>query len=388
MSGTLPVTALAISSAVVCGTALALLARLKLTLARRELFGGPTPDGALRVWALNLAFVPLMFFAGLLCDFWGLRPVMLFGSAILAVSLFALAGTPTFARAVAAVLGAALGASCLATASLVLMPHALFGEDETTASLLVGTVFFALGALVASTLADVLFRTIDQRRALAVLAFLCLVPAFFAPLIEAPYLDFAASNAPRLALFGGLDVWLAALVFFFYAPLEAAISLWAATYLTTDEEGRPRGRWILPSFWALLLSSRLLAGLAGHAGLWGDGNAGWLLVLPALLTAVALGNLAGVSKGGGLSVLVIGFVLGPILPTLLAMLFLCPTLKHTHAPGLACGALFAAGSAGSALFAPLLAPRPEQRPLHVAVRWPLALSLLVLVAAVAFALVA
>jgi hypothetical protein len=330
-----------------------------------------------------------MLFAGLLCDFWGLRPVVLFGSVSLAVSLLALSGAPSYPRAISAILGAALGASCLATASVVLMPHALFGQDETAASLHVGTVFFPLGALVAATFADILFRITDQRRALAVLAFLCLVPAFFVPLIQASHLDFAPSAGSRLALFGGLDLWLAGLVLFFYAPLEASISLWAATYLTTSEEdGKPRGGWVLPAFWALFLSSRLLAGLAGHAGLLSDGKTAWLLVLPALLAAVVLGNLAGVSKGGATGVMVLGFLMGPIYSALLAMVFLTPSLERTHAPGLAYGALFAAGSVGSAVFAPLLAPRPEQRTLQAAIRWPLLLALLVGIAAVAFALVA
>ncbi len=386
MSGMLPVTVLTISAAVVCGTVLALLARLKLLLARRGQFNDPAGKERLPLWALNVALVPLMLLAGLLCDFWGVRPVLIAGSFALAVSLFALSAAPAFGRAVPAILLAALGAALLTTGSVVLMPRALFGTDETAASLHVGTVFFAFGALLAATLADVLFRVTDQRRALAFLALVCLVPAFLAAVADGRHLDVHSPGASLTALGGSLDLWLAVVLMFLYAPLEAAVSLWVAAYLV-DEKDQRHGTWLLPLFWCLFLSSRLLLGLAGHAGLLSDAHIGWFLVMPALLAAVILGNLAGVRKENATAwVLLLGFAMGPIFSTLLAMVFLMPGLRQAHAPGVAYGALFAAGSAGSLLLAPLLVPRPGRTP-QVAVRGPLLLALVLTTTALGFWLV-
>jgi fucose permease len=386
MAGMLPVTALTLSAAVVCGTALALLARLKLQLARRELFNAPGPERRLPLWALNLALVPLMLLAGLLCDVVGVRLVLLTGSLALALALIALSAPASPGRAVSAVLAAALGGAFLMTGSVVLMPHALFGRDELAASLHVGTVFFAFGALLSATLADILFRAADRRRALLLLGLLCLAPAFFAALagnVPGP------TGAQWASLADSLDLWLAGLLLFLYAPLEASISLWVAAYLTEGpDDGPRRGAWLLPLFWCLFLGSRLLIGLLGHAGLLGDAHAGWLLVGPAVLVVVLLGNLAGVGKAHAAPwVLAVGFAMGPIFSSLLAMVFLMPGLQRAQAPGAAYGALFAAGSAGSALLAPFLMPGPQGSP-QSAMRVPLALALLLAGTALAFWLVA
>jgi len=153
-----PVTALTISAAVVCGTALALLARLKIALGaarpvRLTRARGPTAvvGAQPRLLAADAPRRPSLRLLGL-------RPVILFGSVSLAVSLFSLSGAPSYPRAISAILGAALGASCLATASIVLMPYARVGKDETAASSM-SAPSSSPGALVAATFADILFRT-------------------------------------------------------------------------------------------------------------------------------------------------------------------------------------------------------------------------------------
>jgi len=81
--------------------------------------------------------------------------------------------------------------------------------------------------------------------------------------------------------------------------------------------------------------------------------------LVSLLAAVVIGNLAGASYRGRprAGLILLGILLGPVFPTLLAIIF-----RHV-APaeqGLAYGVVFAAGSLGSLLLSPLLALRARQ----------------------------
>jgi hypothetical protein len=388
----LAVTALTIGAAVVCGLALALLGRLKLALARRHLGAlGPGAEPVPSLRGLNLALPPVVLLAGLLVDLAGARLAVVVGSVALALALLGLGGTPTYRRAVVGVLTAAFAAAALGTASIVLMPRAFFGADQTAASLQVGTVFFALGALLAATLADLVFRALPQGRALALLAFLGLLPAFLVPLAEDRHFP-SGPGGGVAALLADPDLWLGGLVLFFYAPLEAAVTAWAAAPrprpAPAEEENGPPPAWLLPGFWATFLASRLVVGLAGHAGFLSDAAAPWVLVGAALLAAVVLGNLAGAPPGGrALWVLGLGFVLGPIFPSLLAMVFLMPGMQRAPAPGVAAAILFAAGSAGSALLAalvPVPAAPATLRP--AAFRVPLLFALLLTVAALTFGL--
>jgi fucose permease len=350
------VTALTISGAVVSGMALALFGTLKLALARRL----PPGDNQLRalLLVLYLALVPATLLAGVLIDRWGVRPVMIAGSVALALALLSLNASETAKQALAAVFLAGLGVAALSGASLVLMPRAFFGSREPAASLQIGTVFFALGALVTAPLTDVLLRLLGERRTLPLLAFLCLAPAFVAALPARSDLLLDRPTDTLTSLFTDPDLWLAGLVLFFYAPLEASVTLWTTTHLG-DHPGRPdqtgRPGWLLASFWAAFLGSRLLVGLLEHAGFLGQELSGWLLVLPALLAAVVLGHLAAARREGTWGALVLlGLLMGPIFPTLLTMTFRLPGTLASQARGTAYGILFAAGTLGSLLLAPVL----------------------------------
>jgi fucose permease len=380
------VTALAISGAFVFGLVLALLGSLKLALARRADLG----EGRVGVLllTLNVALIPMMLLAGVLLDAWGVRAVLILGSLLLTLALLGLSARPAYGRALLAVLAAGLGASALSAASVVLMPSAFFGVPETVASLNVGTVFIALGALVTPVLTDVLLGWVGLRRTLALLAFVCLVPAFVAALPARWELS-APRPAGAAELFGTPDVWLAGLVFFFYAPLEAAVSLWATTYLARLGYGERRATWLLAGFWGAFLASRLLVGLAQHAGHLRDPDAWgpWLLVIPALLAAVVLGNLAGATspRSARVGLLLLGLFLGPIFPTLLGMVFRTPGLHE--AQGTAYGVLFAVGSVGTLVLAPLIGAGVRRGTPQTALRLPMLLALVLTATGLLFSLV-
>jgi MFS family permease len=378
MSGLRWATAATMDGALVFGMALALLARLK-EMARhdRTFWDAKLP-------ALNLALPPLVLLGGVVLDIYGARSVLVAGSALLAVGLVGLSVRRTYPQAVVALLLAALGASAVGAASTVLMPRAFFTARETTASLNLGYVFVALGAGLTTLLADILRQKMESRRVLAVFALLALTPAFLAVLPSGEAWPSRDSAAAAPNVWSESVVWLAALVLLFYAPLEAAISLWTFTLLAEREQDEREARNLLIGFWTAFLASRLCLAVAQHLDFLTEGwDRLWIAATP-LLAAVLLGNLAGASHRGRprAGFLLLGLLLGPLLPTLLALL-----LRHVapNEQGLAFGLIFAAGSAGSAALTPILTPR-TQPPLQSALRLPIFLALLVSAAALVMGL--
>jgi fucose permease len=381
MTGNYGVMAVTITGALVCGMMLALLGGLKLALAKRLELGEGRVGALLSV--LNLALLPMVLLCGVALDRWGSRPVMILGSLVLCLAVLALGARLRRNGAIAAVLAAGLGAAAVATASMVLMPRAFF-PNQPSASLNLGNVFVALGALVGASLADVLLRTMDLKRALAVFAFVCLVPGVAAAVPR--NLDAVHHHASLTMMLSSSAVylWMAGLVFFFYAPLEASVSVWATSYLTELGHDERRAGRFLAGFWAAFLASRLLVAAAEHAGWLPEEADPWLLVLPALLAAVVLGNLAGAAgrNSAPIALVLLGLLLGPIFPTLLGVVF----RAFPEEQGTAFGSVFALGSLGALLLTPVVGVAAQRRTVQAALRVPMLLALLLTAVALVFAL--
>jgi fucose permease len=379
MAGFSAVTAVTISAAFVFGMVLALLGSLKLALAKRLALNERSIAGLLS--ALNLALIPMMLLTGLLIDRLGVRPVLVLGSLVTAAAIFSLSLQPTYRKTFAAILLAGLGGAALSTGSTVLMPQAFFGP--TSAALNLGNVFFALGALVTPALCDVLLRTLEYRRTVSMIAVLCLVPALVALVAEGVQAP-AAEGANLSGSSNLTQLWFAALVFFCYAPLEGSISIWTTTYLTELGIGERRATWLLSGFWTAFLASRLLTAFAQHGGLLPPVTDPWVIVVPALAVAVVLGNLAGNAQRGSAwrGLLLLGFLLGPIFPTLVGIVFrLFPGQEGT-----AYGTMFAVGSTGSLVLAPLIGASVTRRSVQTTLRIPMLIALALSGAALVLAL--
>jgi hypothetical protein len=380
------VTALTVSAAFVFGLVLALLGSLKLALAGRV----DLREGRIG-WllaGLNLVLIPLVLVVGLFLDYGGVKAVTITGSVLLTLALLSLSASPTYYRALAAVLVAGFGAACLGTASVVLMPRAFFGAREMSESLNLGMVFVAVGALVAPALLDLLTRLMGPRKGMALLALVCLAPAFLAAFPNKELLETAYQRGTLDALFDDAGVWMAGLVFFFYAPLEACISVWAATFLADQQPGQRRAAWLLVGFWSAFLGARVLVSLVEYSGYFGDRWSPWLLVLPALGAAAILGNLSGsdLNKSMWPGVLLLGLVLGPVVPILLSILFRLPGVRGY--PGTAYGLVYALGSLGGLLMAPVIGTAAKRGDARTVLRVPMLLGLAMTAVAVLFVLLA
>ena len=295
---------------------------------------------------------------------------------------------PSYVTAVIAVLLAGLGSAGLSTGSIVLMRVAFF-PDSPTASLNLGIAFFALGALITPVLVDVLSGAGTFTRAAIVLALICLLPALFAAVANGQEFPVKHNPADTTSLGLSQAVWLAGLVFFFYAPLEASISIWATTLLTELGQGERGATWTLSGFWCAFLGSRLLTALAAHTP-YLAGWESWLLVIPAALVAVLLGNLSGTASRAGArrGLYLVGFLLGPIFPTLIGILFQRLQADNLEAYGTAYGLVFAFGSLGSLVLAPVIGSIARRRNVQFALRIPMLLAIVMTLAALVFSLLA
>jgi len=372
MPGMQTMTAATIGGALSFGMALALFGRLKLAVTQAV----AAKDNSFRRWflALNVSLAPLMLLSGVLLDTYGARLVLVAGSVMLAVTLVLLNHRMNYLQTLAAMLLAGFGASALGAASIVLMPHVFFVSEETSAGLNLGFVFITLGALLASAFADILLATLQLRRTLAVFSLLALVPAFLTAL-PGSHWHIGERPGDLSAMFAEPVCWLAGLTLFFYVPLEAALSLWTFALLAERGQDEREATGLLSGFWMAFLASRLLAALAQHTFFFSDWWDRGLVVAAPLVAAVLLGNLVGAGQRsrprGGL--ILLGLLLGPVLPTLLSLLF----QAASDAKGTAFGLAFAAGSLGSVLLAPLMRTQFTARhPLSV-LRLPIFLALLV-----------
>jgi len=109
-----------------------------------------------------------------------------------------------------------------------------------------------------------------------------------------------------------------------------------------------------------------------------------LLIFSALLAAVFLGNLTGSSSTltALYGVLALGFVLGPVLPTLLATLSRVP--QTGSAPSLAFALVHSVGAIGSVVLAPLVHSSAEEQSPQQALWVPLILALLMTAASLLY----
>lgn len=379
MSGSQALVITAVCTLLTVGLLLPLPAVLRLSLAAR--LGRDEAHAAGLRWVYLLTLVPAFLVSGLVINELHLQEALVLGSLATGVGLASLGRSWGYRPALGATALTALALAFLYTAGVALLPAAFVvpgPRPRPATSTNLGYLFLGLSSLLIPALGRLLERKLGVRQALLVLALVSLVPAVAAGL--APADDFPATPpAGTLEILADSRLWLAGLVLLLYLPLEALVTARAPAYLA--EVGRsPQGLPLaLLGFWIALLCARFLTALAPA------GFVPWLVLLLLVLAAATLGNLSGIfhSTGGTLGVWLLGACLGPVLPSVLGLVF----QGFPEHPALAFGVVMAVASCGSVAVQPLLERFADRHAVRVSMRLVMLGVLMVAVPALVLCLV-
>jgi fucose permease len=286
----------------------------------------------------------------------GPRTMLLAGSALFSVGLVMLSCSRCYVLALPSVLVLSSSWACLSFLSLRLLPAAFPDGPPGSKNVAVhlGQFLIGLGAFLTTVGVAVLTWRTSLSRTLRILAVVAWIPA-----ILSLGVDFDASTSTIVAharpaksiadlrlevVLTDPIFWLCAFAAFFYFPLEACLSYWTASYFRSKGASEQLAAGLLPLFWFGLTLSRsaILLGLpVGFASLL-------ILGLSLAVIAVIAGLVVCQAAEGAIGlVLLVGLLLGPVLPILLSLF-----LGHhdRDLQGQAAGVLLAVGGLGWTIF--------------------------------------
>jgi fucose permease len=249
------------------------------------------------------------------------------------------------------------GWSALVNVGNVLTPVAFAGErGDTTLATNLANVFFGAGAFLTPLGWALLVRRMSFAAALALLAVLASVPGLMALAADVDGISAAAtesreaSSAAEQVADGRPEgrgppanpAWLAiglcGLALFCYFPIEASMAGWTTSLLIARGFGEAAAARVFSGFWLSYLAARLLTALAAGRGYLPAGSEFPLIVALSAASALALTavSLARGRVAGALAVMAAGVFLGPLFPTIMAvMLDHTPSTMHGRAVGIA-----------------------------------------------------
>jgi len=338
-------TLMQIAALAVGGMCHALLGSVKVPLAKKLNIDEARVGGLVSVFGLTL--IPMVLAAGFLVDSLGKQAVLAAGFILLIVSLTMLSRLTTYPTALVAVLALGSGWSALVNVLNVTSPPAFLPPSDIPRRMAyamnMGDFVFGLGAFVTPILVAVLIRSIGLARTFLVLAAFAIIPLALG--LGVDWQRLVSPSTQTVA--GGLAtllsdkiVWLCCLAFFCHVPIEAASAAWATTLMTGKGVSESAASALLSMFWLTFMGSRLITALTLPEGM----NTVLVITMSALCIAFTLG--IALSRSAELTctmVVLAGLILGPIFPTLIAIL-----LSHVEESlhGRTVGLFFAIGGIG------------------------------------------
>lgn len=351
----------------IMGLAYALLGCIKLSLVERlQIDEGKVGK---MVGAFGTMFGPTIVLCGFLTDHLGPKEVWVVGSAVLALAIFILATTRSYAGAVVAVLLLGVGWAAQVNVGNVLMRIAT-PKDRPPAELIWVTNFydfvFGFGAFVTPMLLGFLLRKMAYTKAVILIAAVAVLPVVLGipanmteapepPKSEAPAKAEAApaekpvekpaekpAEPPKETGIGGLLksplFWVIGFAFLFFVPLETSVGGWATTLVTRNtpqevapESAKKAADLALTGYWMGFTGSRLLVSLFGSFGIMarilGPNEATHpqklLLVMASISVAVMVYTVFLRGRGQAIgAVLLAGLAFGPVFPTMMGIVLL------------------------------------------------------------------
>jgi fucose permease len=334
-----------VAALAVAGMCHALLGSTKVPLARKLEIDEARVGGLVSVFGFTL--IPMVLAAGFLVDALGKQAVLAGGFVLLIASLVLLARLRTYAAALAAVLLLGCGWSALVNVLNVTSPPAFLPAADIPRRMAyamnMGDFVFGMGAFLTPIVVALLIRLVRLERTFLILSSLAVVPLLLGLGVHWERLAPPATESVA----GGLGillvepiVWLCCLAFFCHVPIEASVATWATTLMTDRGVSEARASTLLSVFWLTFMGSRLVTALTLPQG----ADTLLVTVMAALCIAFTLGIVF--SRRGWLTcamVVAAGMILGPIFPTLIAIL-----LSHVQSSlhGRTVGLFFCIGGIG------------------------------------------
>ena len=338
-------TLMQIAALATAGMCFALLGSVKLPLARKLQIDEGKVGGLVAVVGMTL--VPMVVVAGFLVDLLGQQAVLGGGFLLVIISLVVLAHSRRYAAALVAVLVLGTGWSALVNVLNVTSPPAFVPPDDLPQRMAyamnMGDFIFGVGTFVTPLIIVSCAQRFGLTGTLYGFAAVSVIPLSLGLGVDWEALRVGANESVAGGLAKLLSdpiVWLCSAAFFFHVPTEASIATWATTLLTDKNVSEAKASTLLSVFWMTFMGSRLVTALTLP-----EGAAATLVVMMACCSvAITLGIVF--CRGTTLMrilIVVAGAVVGPIFPTLIAIL-----LAHVEPSlhGRAVGIFFCIGGIG------------------------------------------
>ena len=338
-------TLMQIAALATAGMCFALLGSVKLPLARKLEIDEGKVGGLVSVFGFTL--IPMVVAAGFLVDFLGKQAVLGGGFLLVILSLVVLAHSHRYGAALTAVLVLGTGWSALVNVLNVTSPPAFVPPEELPQRMAyamnMGDFIFGMGTFVTPLIIVYCAKRFGLIRTLYGFASVSVIP-----LLLGLGVDWEALKVPATdSVAGGLAkllsdpiVWICSIAFFFHVPTEASVATWATTLMADKGVSEAKASGLLSLFWLMFMGSRLATALTLQPG----ADTTLVIVMAGCSIAITLGIVF--CRGATLMCLLIvasGAVVGPIFPTLIAIL-----LGHVEPSlhGRAVGIFFCIGGIG------------------------------------------
>ncbi len=347
-----------ITALVISGIAYALLGSVKAPLSKQLAIGETGVGGLMSMFGLTI--IPMALIAGILNDLLGRQLIVSSGFILIMVSLIVLANSKNMKLALVSVFIFGTGWAAVINVLNVASPIAFVAVENRTKdtahfAMNLGDFIFGVGAFVAPLLFAWMIRRFRLSPTFYFVAAISLLPPLLGLLVN---WDVKALQVPTDVTFdekisllvGGMKillkdpvVWLCSLAMFFHFPMEFSIATWGTTLMGDKGVNENQSASILSIFWLTFLVSRLITAFGLPAG--------YGMVLANVLAVLAIIGVIGLvtSKSATITcflMIILGAILGPIFPTLIAIL-VGNTEKDLQ--GRAIGIFFSLGGIGCTL---------------------------------------
>lgn len=276
----------------------------------------------------------------------GFKAVGLIGFAVAALCVLLLAGAANYTTAMLAFFALGFAAMCVNTVGNVLGPQVLYGGKDPARASNMLNVFFGIGSFLTPFIIGNLLGKLGYKKTVSLIAALLAVPILWTVMGSNFPSAGAFSFAKAVGVLTHPGVILGGLALFCYISLEATLGGFITTYLTGLKYDAAKANTILSFFWIAIMLARLATALVIMAFI--AGITPFYVPLLAVIAAVALFVMAATTEAGvgAAAVLLAGFVMGPMFPTLVGV-----TFSKTGASSEVFGMIFAIGLLGG-IFTP------------------------------------